>query len=148
MKTIMQLMVRSDSKKKMTERIIKATDNPCFNVLAHPTGRLINEAEPYEVDLEEVVEKAKEAGCFLEVNAHPYRLDLSGRYCRMAKEAGVKIVVSTDAHRAEDLGFMRFGVDQARRGWLEADDVVNTRTLKDLKQLLRRWVSWIFSTTS
>jgi DNA polymerase (family X) len=129
---------RKLSKKQMTERIIKAMDNPYFNILAHPTGRLINERAPYEVDLEKVVEKAKEAGCFLEVNAHPDRLDLSDRYCRMAKEAGVKLVISTDAHSTADLTFMRFGVDQARRGWLEPDDVINTRSLKDLRKLLKR----------
>jgi DNA polymerase (family X) len=90
------------------------------------------------VDLEKVMEKAGEAGCFLEVNAHPDRLDLSDRFCRMAKEAGVKLAVSTDAHSTTDLEFMRFGVDQARRGWLEAEDVINTRSLKDLRKLLKR----------
>jgi DNA polymerase (family 10) len=129
---------RNLSKGEMTDRIIRAMENPYFNVLAHPTGRLINERAPYEVDLIKVVEKAKDVGCFLEINAHPERLDLDDRYCRMAKEAGVKLVISTDAHRTADLGFMRFGVDQARRGWLEADDVLNTRSLKDLRKLLKR----------
>jgi len=113
-------------------------ENPYFNVLAHPTGRLINERAPYEVGLEEVMKKAVEAGCFLEINAHPERLDLSDRYCRMAKEKGLKLVISTDAHRTSDLAFMRFGVDQARRGWLEPDDVVNTRSPKELRKLLKR----------
>jgi DNA polymerase (family X) len=129
---------RNLTKKQMTERIMKAMDNRYFNILAHPTGRLINERAPYEVDLEKVMEKAGEAGCFLEVNAHPDRLDLSDRFCRMAKEAGVKLAVSTDAHSTTDLEFMRFGVDQARRGWLEAEDVINTRSLKDLRKLLKR----------
>jgi histidinol phosphatase-like PHP family hydrolase len=129
---------RNLTKKQMTERIMKAMDNRYFNILAHPTGRLINERAPYEVDLEKVMEKAGETGCFLEVNAHPDRLDLSDRFCRMAKEAGVKLVVSTDAHSTTDLEFMRFGMDQARRGWLEAEDVINTRSLKDLRKLLRR----------
>lgn len=129
---------RNMSKKDMTERIMKAMDNPHFNILAHPTGRLINERSPYEVDLEKVSKKAKESGCFLELNAHPDRLDLSDRYCRMAKEAGVKLAVSTDAHSTADLEFLRFGVDQARRGWLEPDDVINTRSLKDLRKLLKR----------
>jgi len=128
---------RNLSKKEMTERILRAMDNPYFNILAHPTGRLINERSPYEVDIEKVVEKAKETGCFLELNAHPERLDLSGRHCRAAKEAGVKIAVSTDAHSIADLEFMRFGVDQARRGWLEADDVLNTRKLEELRKILR-----------
>jgi DNA polymerase (family 10) len=129
---------RNLSKKQMTERITKAMDNPYFNVLAHPTGRLINEREPYEIDLERVLKKAREARCFMEVNAHPDRLDLSERYCRMAREAGVKLVISTDAHRTTHLAYMRFGVDQARRGWLEPEDVVNTRSLEDLKKLLKR----------
>jgi DNA polymerase (family 10) len=129
---------RNLTKKQMTDRIMRAMDNPYFNVLAHPTGRLINERAPYEVDLEKVVKKAKEAGCIMEINAHPDRLDLSDRYCRMSKQEGVKIVISTDAHHTHDLAFMRFGVDQARRGWLEPEDVVNTRRLKDLKKLLKR----------
>jgi DNA polymerase (family 10) len=129
---------RNLSKKQMTERIIRAMENPYFNVLAHPTGRLINERAAYEVDMEKVMEKAREAGCFLEVNAHSDRLDLSDRYCRMAKEAGVKLVISTDGLRTTDLAFISFGVDQARRGWLEPEDVVNTRSLKDLRRLLKR----------
>jgi DNA polymerase (family 10) len=129
---------RNLSKKEMTERIMKAMDNRYFNILAHPTGRLINARAPYEVDLEKVLEKAKETGCFMEINAHPERLDLSDRYCRMAKEAGVKVVISTDAHHTTDLAYMRYGVDQARRGWLQAEDVVNTRSLKDMRNLLKR----------
>jgi DNA polymerase (family X) len=129
---------RNLSKKQMTERIMRAMDNRYFNILAHPTGRLLNERAPYEVDLEKVMEKAGEAGCFLEVNAHPDRLDLSDRFCRMAVESGVKLAVNTDAHSTTDLEFMRFGLDQARRGWLEAKDVINTRSLKDLRKLLKR----------
>jgi DNA polymerase (family 10) len=129
---------RNLSKKQMTERIIRAMDDRYFNILAHPTGRVINERAPYEIDLERVMGKAREAGCFVEVNAHPDRLDLSGRYRRMAKEAGVKLVISTDAHRTTDLAFISFGVDQARRGWLEPEDVLNTRSLKDLRRLLKR----------
>jgi DNA polymerase (family X) len=129
---------RNLSKKQMTDRIVKAMDNPHFHILAHPTGRLINERAPYEIDMEKIVEKAKERGCFLEINAHPDRLDLSDRFCRMAREAGVKLAVSTDAHRTADLDFMRFGVDQARRGWVEPADVLNTRSLEELKNLLKR----------
>jgi DNA polymerase (family X) len=129
---------RNLSKKQMTDRIVKAMDNPHFHILAHPTGRLINERAPYEIDMEKIVEKAKERGCFLEINAHPDRLDLSDRFCRMAREAGVKLAVSTDAHRTADLDFMRFGVDQARRGWVEPADVLNTRPLEELKNLLKR----------
>jgi DNA polymerase (family 10) len=113
-------------------------DNPYFNILAHPTGRLINERAPFEIDLEKLLEAAAERGCFMELNAYPDRLDLADRYCKMAKEMGVKVAISTDAHSKSDLEFMRFGLDQARRGWLEPEDVINTRPWKDLKKLMKR----------
>ena len=126
------------SAKKQTERIIRAMDNPYFNIFAHPTGRLINEREPYELDMEKVIRAAGERGCFLEINAHPDRLDLSGKYCKRAKEMGVKMAISTDAHRITNLDYMRFGVDQARRGWLEPDDVINAKGVKALVKLFKR----------
>ncbi len=126
------------SRKKQTERIIRAMDNPFFNILAHPTGRLIDERNPYDVDMEALIEAARERGCFLELNGHPDRLDLSDIHCKAAKEAGVKIAISTDAHSMNDLKLMRFGVYQARRGWLGPEDVLNTRRLSDLKKLLIR----------
>jgi len=129
---------RKLSREKMTERVIRAMDNPYFNIFAHPTGRLINERDPYEIDLERIMEAAKERGCFLEINAHPDRLDLCDRHCKMAKDMGIKLAVSTDAHSTADLNFIRYGIDQARRGWLEPDDVINTRRLKDLKKILKR----------
>jgi DNA polymerase (family 10) len=126
------------SMKQQTERILKAMDNPYFHILAHPTGRLINERQPYEVDMERIMKAARERGCFLEVNAHPDRLDLNDIHCKMARDLGVKVSVSTDTHRLGDLDYMRFGVGQARRGWLTADDVINTRSLSDLRKLLKR----------
>lgn len=123
---------------KQTERIIRAMDNPCFNILAHPSGRLIDERDPYELDFERVMEAAKERGCFLEVNAQPARLDLTDVYCKMAKDMGVKVAISTDAHDLQQLDYMRLGVGQARRGWLEPGDVINTRPLRELKRLLQR----------
>jgi DNA polymerase (family 10) len=129
---------RNLSTKKQTERIIRAMDNPYFNILAHPTGRLINEREPYDVDLEKIMEAARDRGCFLEINAHPDRLDLLSRYCKLAKEIGLKVVISTDAHSLADLDFMRFGVYQARRGWLETEDVINTRSWEQLRKMLQR----------
>jgi len=125
------------SREKQTERILRAMDNPYFTILAHPTGRLINAREPCDIDLERVLVAARERGRIMEVNAHPDRLDLDDQGCRMAKEAGVRVAISTDAHRAADLDLMRFGIDQARRGWLEPDDVVNTRPLAELRRLLR-----------
>ena len=123
---------------KQTERIMRAMDHRCFNILAHPTGRLLGEREPYDVDLQRIMEAARERGCFLELNAQPSRLDLSDTYCKLAKESGVKLAVSTDAHRGADLNLMELGITQARRGWLEKDDVVNTRKWKDLRKLLKR----------
>jgi DNA polymerase (family 10) len=126
------------SREKQTERIIRAMDNPYFNILAHPTGRLIGERAPYDVDMERVMEAAQERGCFLEVNAQPDRLDINDVYCKMAKEMGLKVAISTDAHSVNELDYLRFGVGQARRGWLEAEDVLNTRSWKELKKLLKR----------
>ena len=123
---------------RQTERIVRAMDNPRFNILAHPTGRLINEREPYQIDMERIIGAARERGCFLEIDAQPDRLDLTDGHARMAKEMGVKVAISTDAHSVANLDFMRFGVDQARRGWLEPDDVLNTRRWPGLRRLLRR----------
>lgn len=126
------------SNKKQTDRIIKAMDNKYFNVFAHPTGRLINERNPYDFDIEKVMKAARDKGCILELNAHPDRLDLNDIHCKMAKDMGVKIVIATDAHHTGHLKFMHFGIGQARRGWLEPEDVVNTRSLTELKKLLKR----------
>lgn len=126
------------SKKKQTERVLRAMDNPRFNILGHPTGRLINEREAYQIDLEAVIEAAAERGCCLELNAQPSRLDLAGRYAGMLREAGVLGAVSTDAHATDHLGFMHLGVAQARRGWMEKKHLINTRTLKQLQKLLAR----------
>jgi len=126
------------SRKKQTERILRAMDNPYFNIFAHPTSRLLNQRDPIDVDLEKVMKAAKEKHCVLEVNAQPVRLDLNGVYCKMAKEIGVKVAISTDSHSTDNLNHMRFGVAQARRGWLTAADVVNTRTLAGLKKILQR----------
>ena len=124
--------------KKQTARIIRAMDNPRFNIFAHPTGRLINQREPYAVNLEVLMEAAKERGCFLEVNSQPVRMDLTDSACKMAKEMGVKVAICTDAHNASQLEYIRYGVYQARRGWLEKGDVINTLSLTKLLKLLKR----------
>ena len=121
-----------------TERIIRAMDNPHLTILAHPTGRLIGERPPYDVDVPRLIEAARERGVILEINAQPQRLDLDDVYAKAGREAGAMMVISTDAHHAAQLDFMRLGVMQARRGWLEPQDVINTRSLKDLRALLRR----------
>jgi DNA polymerase (family 10) len=125
-------------KEKQTERVIRALDNRVVNVFCHPSGRLINERPPYEIDLEKVMKAAVERGCYLELNGHPDRLDLNDVDCKMAKDMGLKLAISTDAHRTDDLALMRFGIGQARRGWLEPGDVINTRGLGELRKLLKR----------
>ena len=125
------------SNRRQTERIMKAMDHPHFSILAHPSGRLIGRREPYEVDMLRIIRKARERRCFLEINAHPERLDLTDIHCRMAKEEGVLLAVNTDAHSMLDLENARFGVGQARRGWLEKTDVLNTRSYAELRKLLK-----------
>lgn len=100
--------------------------------------RLINERRPYEINVERVMNAAKDRGCFLELNAHPDRLDLNDTDCKMAKDTRVKVALATDAHRLDDLDLMRFGIRQARRGWLEPDDILNTRSWRELRKLLKR----------
>ncbi|HXG21708.1 MAG TPA: DNA polymerase/3'-5' exonuclease PolX [Methylomirabilota bacterium] len=125
-------------RQKQTERILRAMERPYFHILAHPTGRLIQEREPYDVDMPRIIRQARQRGCFLELNAHPERMDLLDTYCQLAKEEGVLISINSDAHSVLDFNNLRFGVGQARRGWLEKDDVLNTRPLHILRTLLRR----------
>ncbi|MFY9942576.1 MAG: DNA polymerase/3'-5' exonuclease PolX [Desulfobacterales bacterium] len=126
------------SSEKQTKRIIRAMDNPHFTILGHPTGRLINEREAYGVDMEKIMKAALERGCILELNAHPDRLDLNDHHCRMARDMGLKVAISTDAHSTKALGNMKYGIYQARRGWLTKDDVVNTHPVAELLKLLKR----------
>jgi DNA polymerase (family X) len=126
------------SREKQTERIVRAMDNPNFKILGHPTGRLLGERPAVEVDMEALIRAAQERGVFLELNSHPQRLDLADIYAQLAKEAGVKLAISTDAHHAGDFESIRYGVDQARRGWIEPEDVINTRPVGELKKLLKR----------
>jgi DNA polymerase (family 10) len=126
------------SARKQTERILRAMDHPRLQVLAHPTGRLIGSRDTYELELERIIEGAAERGCWLELNAQPLRLDLSDVWVRAARDAGVRISIASDAHSPEQLGYMRFGVAQARRGWIEKRDVVNTLGLSRLRKLMRR----------
>jgi DNA polymerase (family 10) len=126
------------SRAAMTKRIIRALKHPHVQILAHPTGRLIGKREPYQLDFEEILKAAADHGVALEINAQPERLDLDDVQARAAQEAGVALVVSTDAHRIEELNCMRYGVDQARRAWCEARHVLNTRPLCELRKALRR----------
>ena len=125
------------SRAKQTERILRAMDHPHFSILAHPTGRLLDSREPYDVDMLKIIRKARERGCFLELNAHPERLDLLDVYCQMARDEEVLVAISSDAHRTQDFDNLVYGVGQARRGWLEKKDVLNTRGLTELRRLLK-----------
>jgi DNA polymerase (family 10) len=123
---------------RQTERIMKAMDNPYFTMLAHPSGRLLLEREGYAVDMSRLLQHAKERGCFMELNSHPLRLDLDDSHCRAARDMGILICINTDAHSIAELNHVRFGVGQARRGWLEAKHVLNTRGLADVQTLLAK----------
>lgn len=126
------------SRKEQTERVLKALSNKFLTFIAHPTGRLIGSRDPYDIDMDRIIRAAADEGCFLELNGNPDRLDINENYCRACKENGVKVVLNTDAHSTMDLQFMEYAVGQARRGWLEADDVVNTRGIQKMTTLLRR----------
>ncbi len=126
------------SKKEQTARILKAMENPYFTILAHPTGRLLGLRDAYELDMEAIIDACRQNGCILELNAQSDRLDLNDIHAKMAKEAGVKIAISTDAHSIDDLDLMHFGIGQARRGWLEKEDVVNTKNLKALMNIINK----------
>lgn len=121
---------------KQTERILRAMDNPHFTILAHPSGRMLETREPYDVDMLRIIRHAKTRRCALELNAHPQRLDLLDTWCMSALEEGVPVAISSDAHSVYDFANLRFGVGQARRGWLEAKDVLNTRPLAQLMAFL------------
>jgi DNA polymerase (family 10) len=125
------------SRQKQTTRILRAMERPYFTMLAHPTGRLLERREPYDVDMWRVIDQARQRGCYLELNCHPERLDLLDTHCLLAKQAGVLVSINTDAHSIADLDNLRYGVGQARRGWLEAEDVLNTLPLKTLRQYLK-----------
>ena len=120
----------------MTERIVRAIENPYVHALGHPTGRLIGERDPYQVDIDRVIEAALEHGKALEVNGSYRRLDLKDLYVRKAVEAGVKIIISTDAHHPDQLLQMKLGVATARRGWVEKKSVLNTLSTKELLEWL------------
>jgi len=126
------------SEKRMTERIAAAMEHPYVDAIGHPTGRKILTREPYPLDVERVIEQAVATGTMLEINAAPDRRDLLDLHARAAKEAGVKIVIDSDAHSPRRLDLIEYGVATARRAWLAADDVANTRPWEELKKLRKR----------
>jgi DNA polymerase (family 10) len=125
-------------RKQMTARIIKAMSNPYVNILFHPTGRLINRRPEYDVDIKQVIEAAKKYNVALEINAYPDRLDLRDQYVKMAVDAGVKMVIDSDAHSPDHLKFIEFGEAVARRGWAKKKDILNTKNTKQLLKIFNK----------
>lgn len=122
----------------MTKRVLAAMDDPHLTILAHPTGRLLLTREPYPIDIEAVLEKAAKVGVSVELNADPHRLDLDWRYCRLAKELGVTIEIGPDAHSTAGLDNVHFGIGMARKAWLEAGEILNTRSADDVIAFARK----------
>jgi len=125
------------SKREMTERIIKAIKNPHVDIISHPTGRLINKRDEYLIDIDEIFKAAKETKTVLEINASPYRLDLKDVYIKKAKNEGIKMIINTDAHQLDQMDLMEYGLSQARRGWAEKEDIINTLSLEDIIKFLK-----------
>lgn len=123
---------------EMTARIVKALENPYVKILGHPNGRLINEREPYAVDMEKVIDTAIENHVALEIDGQPARLDLFDYYCKMAKDKGAKFTVDSDAHHILQMEYLDYGIAVARRGWVEAKDVLNTLPLEKLFEYWNR----------
>ena len=122
----------------MTDRVVTAIQHPQVDILAHPTGRLLARREPFQLEMEEVLQAALDLDVAVEINANPNRLDLNDVHARRAKELGIKVVISTDAHSVQRLDHISYGVDQARRGWLAREDIVNTMTVDQLRDWMGR----------
>jgi len=123
---------------EMTQRVIKAVRNPYTTVLGHPTGRPLLAREPYAVDMIRIIDEASKTGVVIELNAHPFRLDIDWRLCKYAKEKGVKIAINPDAHNEEGLKDTYFGVGIGRKRWLEPQDILNTMELEEIKDPLKK----------
>jgi DNA polymerase (family 10) len=126
------------TKEKMTERIIKAMENKNIDILSHPTGRIIGKRDEYQIDFNKILKAAKKTKTILEINAHPARLDLKDIYIKKVKEAGVKMIVNSDAHHIRELKLMEYGVAQARRGWAEKKDIINCWEVEKLLNALKK----------
>ena len=124
-------------KEKITSRMIRAMENENVDIIAHPTGRLITKREAYEIDLNTIFEAAKKTNTIMEINSYPERMDLKDVHVRAAVKAGVKLVISTDAHNADQLHFIKLGIGTARRGWATKNDIINTRSLEGMLKLLK-----------
>ena len=125
------------SKEEMTQRIVKAMENPNVDIISHLTGRILNQRDEYEFDFDKILSVAKKTGTILEINANPYRLDLNDKNIRRAKKAGVKMIINSDAHHKEQMSQMEYGVFQARRGWAEKSDIINAWPVEKLLNMLK-----------
>jgi len=126
----------------MTQRVIKALRNAYTTILAHPTGRLLLAREPYAIDMISVINEAAGTGVAMELNAHPYRLDIDWRLCKYAKEKGLTMAINPDAHHEKGMNDTYYGVGIGRKGWLEPGDVLNTRSLEEMKEFLKERNPW------
>ncbi len=130
--------IHSSFTRDNTDRLIKACENPYVQCIGHPTGRLIGKREPYLLEISKLIEAAKETGTTLEINAQPDRMDLNDELAALARQSSVKLVISTDSHKAVDFDFMRLGVFVAKRAWCTADDILNTRSWRDIQTIVRK----------
>ncbi len=121
----------------MTERMIKAMKNPNVDIISHPTGRLIQKRDEYQIDLDKIFRVAKEIGTILEINSYPERLDLNDQNIRRAKEVGVKMVINTDSHHKDQMRYIEFGIAQAKRGWAEKENIINTQPIEKILKFFK-----------
>jgi DNA polymerase (family 10) len=124
------------NRKEITKRVTKAMENKYAKFLTHPTCRIIGRREPFDLDMEQIFDKAVETNTYMEINAFPDRLDLKDMHIKQAKEKKVRFIIGTDAHNIDHMQFMQFGVATARRGWLEKKDILNTYSLKEIEKTL------------
>lgn len=125
------------SKEESTKRVLKAVENPNVDIICHPTGRQIQRREPIQLDIEEIIEAAKDNGTVLDIDSYPDRLDLNDEHIRKAVEVGAKLGISSDAHSKVHMHFLELGIAQARRGWTTPKDVVNTKEMKEFLKLIK-----------
>jgi DNA polymerase (family 10) len=128
----------SQSREQATRRLLVAMENPFVDIIGHPSGRLLGRRDPFDLDMEAVIEKAAETGTIMELNAHPERLDLNDVHLRMARKRGVRVAIDTDAHEAGQFSHLRWGIATARRGWIAPGDVLNAQPLDVMRSWLKR----------
>jgi DNA polymerase (family 10) len=128
----------NQERQEMTDRVLRAIENPHVDILGHPTGRMLLKRQAYPIDVEAVIDAVKRGGAAIEINSQPHRLDLNDGHARLARDRGVAIVISSDSHSRHGFGYLRWGAAVARRAWLQPADVLNTRSFDDFRASLRR----------